>query len=138
MQSVPLTPRPNQTLSLVLNGYNVRLTLRTFDGQTFADVQCNGVPLCAGALCRDRVLITDRAAYLGFPDLQLFFADLRGTSDPRWQDFGTRFQLLNFVTVRPEPSGSVGPTPRPPVYLLQANGKYLANGSQFAIGVVTS
>lgn len=138
MQTLPLAAVPNQAFSLVLNDRNVSLRIRSLAGKTYADITCNDVPICAGKLCRDRVLLTDRAAYLGFPDLQLFFADLRGTEDPTWRDFGTRFVLLNLVTLPRNQASTQGPVPRPPVYLLLANGKYVADGSQFANGVVTN
>lgn len=95
LQTVPLAPIANQTLSLVLNGRTVGITVRTIGGQTYINVTCNSVAICAGQLALDRVLLTPRAAYLGFPELQLFFADLRGTSDPVFSEFGTRYLLLS-------------------------------------------
>lgn len=137
MQTVPLQTVPNQSLSLVLNERNVGLVIRTLGGQTYVDVTCDGVSICAGRACRDRVLLTPRAKYLGFPDLQLFFADLRGTADPSFEEFGSRFLLLNAVTVTAAEAATVGITPRPPLFLLLADGKYIADGSQFATGFVT-
>lgn len=138
LQTVPLSPIPNQAFALFLDNRNVSIRLRSIGGQTYVDVACDGVSVCAGRVCRDRVLLTPRAQYLGFPELQLFFADLRGTADPTWRDFGTRFLLFNAVTAD-RGSASASPTPpRPPTYPLLANGKYLADGSQFANGVVTN
>lgn len=97
MQTIPLAVTPNQVLSLVLGTYTVAITVRTLGGQTYITAVCDGVPVCAGQVCRDRVLLTPRAQYLGFPDLQLMFADLQGTSDPSWSAFGTRFLLLSMV-----------------------------------------
>ena len=45
----------------------------------------------------------------GFPDLTLWFADLRGQSDPTWQDLGTRFIL---VSTQPVPQVEEGPSSR--------------------------
>lgn len=137
LQTVPLSPIPNQSLSLVLNDRNVSIRVRSLGGDTYIDVSCEGVPICAGKLCRDRVLLTPSAQYLGFPDLQLFFADLRGQADPSWQDFGTRYLLLNFVPEVPDTTDQIGATPAPPTYLLVANGKFFADGTQFANGVIT-
>lgn len=137
LQTVPLSAVPNQAFSLVLNDRNVSIRVRSIGVQTYIDVTCEGVPICAGRVCRDRVLLTPRAQYLGFPDLQLFFADLRGTSDPSWPDFGSRFLLLNAVTVS-RTSSVVAAEPRPPVYPLLANGKFVADGSQYASGVITN
>lgn len=138
LQTAPLSPIPNQAFSLVLNNRNVTLRVRSLGGQTYIDVACEGVAICAGKACRDRVLLTPRAQYLGFPDLQLFFADMRGTADPSWQDFGTRFLLFNAVTADRGSASASSTPPRPPTYPLLANGKYLADGSQFANGVVTN
>lgn len=137
LQTVPLSAIPNQAFSLVLNDRNVSVRVRSINGQTYIDVTCEGVPICAGRACRDRVLLTPRAQYLGFPDLQLFFADLRGTSDPTWRDFGSRFVLLNAVTIPRRRVGVTTAVPRPPEYPFLANGAYIADGSQFANGVVT-
>lgn len=95
VQTVPLAPVANQALSLVLNDRTVGIEVRTLGGQTYVNVTCNGVAICAGQLALDRILLTPRAAYLGFPDLRLVFADLRGTSDPEFTGFGTRFLLLS-------------------------------------------
>lgn len=137
LQTVPLLVAPNQSFSVVLNDLDVGIRLRTQQGALYADVVCNGVPICAGQLCLDRVPLTPRAAYLGFPDLSLVFADLLGTSDPEWSDFGTRFVLLNAILNPTDTGGTVGATPRPPVVPLLADGTYYADGSQFAYGVVT-
>lgn len=137
LQTVPLLVAPNQSFSVVLNDRDVGVTLRTLQGDLYADVVCNGVPICAGQLCVDRVPITGRARYLGFPDLSLVFADLRGTSDPEWSEFGTRFVLLNAVRAPVNTDDTVGPNPRPPVVPLLADGTFYADGTQFAYGVVT-
>lgn len=137
LQTVPLVATPNQEFSVVLNDRNVGITLRTMQGALYADVVCQGVPICAGQLCLDRVDITPRAGYLGFPDLSLTFADLRGTSDPEWPEFGTRYVLLNAVRAPVDTDDQIGPIPRPPVIPLLADGTYFADGSQFAYGVVT-
>lgn len=137
LQTVPLVVTPNQEFSVVLNDRNVGITLRTMQGALYADVVCQGVPICAGQLCLDRVDITPRAVYLGFPDLSLTFADLRGTSDPEWSEFGTRYVLLNAVRAPVDTDDQIGPIPRPPVIPLLADGTYFADGSQFAYGVVT-
>ena len=138
LQTVPLLVAPNQSFSVVLNDRDVGITLRTLQGDLYADVVCNGVPICAGQLCVDRVPITARARYLGFPDLSLVFADLRGTSDPGWSEFGTRFVLLNAVRAPVNTDDTVGPNPRPPVIPFLMDGTYFMDGTQFMNGVVTS
>lgn len=138
LQTVPLSVTPNQSFSVVLNDRDVSISLRTLQGAVYADVVCDGVPVCAGQLCLDRVEITLRSAYLGFPDLALTFADLRGTSDPEWSEFGTRYVLLNATPAPVNTDDQIGPTPRPPVIPLLMDGTYFMDGSQFMNGVVTS
>ena len=95
LRAIPLSPIPNQSVSVVLQERNVALTLRTLDGTLYADVLCEGVPICAAHICQDRQLLTARSEYLGFPGLSLWFADLRGTSDPHWSELNTRYLLLS-------------------------------------------
>lgn len=98
MISIPLQATPAQTLRTTVAGYEVAVTLQTVRDALYATVSCNGVPVCAGRALRDRVVFTTRARELGFPALRLYFADLLGTSDPRWQDLGSRYLLLNADT----------------------------------------
>lgn len=107
MRTIPLAPLPNQSASVVLNERNVDITLRTLRGSLFVDVICNGVPVIAGRICTDRTDLTARAAQLGIPDLQLWFADLRGTSDPQWEELGTRYVLLSSDRVTAPVTNSV-------------------------------
>jgi hypothetical protein len=131
IQTVPLSVTPNQAFSLVLNERNVNITLRTLQDQLYIDVVCAGVTVCAGQVCRDRVELTGRARYLGFPDLSLVFADLRGTDDPSWLEFGTRYVLLSVgdpAAVNPMATAST------PVSALTFDGSEMYNGSQFYDG----
>lgn len=137
LQTIPLAVTANQNFSVVVADMNVIITLRTMQGALYADVWCQDVPIAAGQLCLDRVPITPRARYLGFPDLSLTFADLRGTSDPEWSEFGTRYVLLNAVRAPVNTGDTIGATPRPPVIPLLADGTFYADGTQFAYGVVT-
>lgn len=95
LRAIPLSPIPHQSMSVVLQERNVALTLRTLDGTLYADVLCEGVPVCTTHVCQDRQLLTARAEYLGFPGLSLWFADLRGTSDPHWSELNSRYVLLS-------------------------------------------
>lgn len=95
LRAIPLSPIPNQSMSVVLQERNVALTLHTLDGTLYADVLCEGVPICTTHVCQDRQLLTARAEYLGFPGLSLWFADLRGTSDPQWSELNSRYLLLS-------------------------------------------
>lgn len=101
LRTIPTAPTPNQSFSVVLQERNVAVALRTLGGQLFADVACEGVPVCAARICHDRQVFTTRAAHLGFPWLRLCFADLLGVEDPQWSGLGERFLLLS-VELSPE------------------------------------
>lgn len=95
LRTIPLSPTPNQSFSLVLAERNVSIALRTLAEQLYIDVMCESVPICSTRICQDRQVLTGRAEHLGFPGLRLCFADLRGTSDPHWAELGTRYLLLS-------------------------------------------
>lgn len=95
LRTIPTAPTPNQSFTVVLQERNVAVALRTLRNQLYADVMCDSVPICSTRICQDRQVFTARAEHLGFPWLRLCFADLLGTSDPQWQDLGTRYLLLS-------------------------------------------
>lgn len=95
LRTIPVAPSAHQTFSVVLRDRDVDITLRALEGTLYADVVCAGVPVCAGRICTDRLDLVPRAAQLGFPDLSLCFADLRGTNDPDWTLLGSRYLLLS-------------------------------------------
>lgn len=83
---------PAQTLVTQLGGKSIGVTLAQKATGLFADISMNGLPVVAGALCRDAVPLVN-AAHLGFPgDLALF--DMKGNSDPDFTGLGSRFKLL--------------------------------------------
>ena len=95
LRTIPTAATPNQSFSVVLQERNVNIALRTLAGQLYADVVCEGVPICATRVCQDRAVFTGRAEHLGFPSLRLCFADLLGVADPQWEGLGTRFLLFS-------------------------------------------
>jgi hypothetical protein len=95
LRTIPVAPNPHQTFSAVLRDRDVDITLRVLEGTLYVDVVCEGVPICAGRICTDRLDLVPRAAQLGFPGLSLCFADLRGTTDPDWTLLGSRYLLLS-------------------------------------------
>lgn len=95
LRTVPVAATPNQSFSVVLQERNVAITLRTLRNELYADVMCEGVPICSTRICQDRQVFTGRAAQLGYPELRLCFADLRGTADPYWAELGTRYLLVS-------------------------------------------
>lgn len=94
LRTVPLAATPHQSASVVLGTRNVDFTLRAYAGGLYIDVVCDDVPVVAGQVCTDRTDLVARAAQLGFPDIALYFADLRGTTNPVWSEFGARYVLL--------------------------------------------
>lgn len=108
LRTIPVAPTPNQAFSVVLEERNVSVTLRTLRNQLYADVMCEGVPICATRICQDRQVFTARAEHLGFPGLRLCFADLRGTSDPQWAELGTRYLLLS-IELTAEEAATLAP-----------------------------
>lgn len=95
LRTIPIAPVPNQAFSVVLAERNVSVALRTLQDRLYADVMCEGVPVCSTRICHDRQVLTGRAEHLGFPGLRLCFVDLRGTSDPQWAELGSRYLLLS-------------------------------------------
>lgn len=128
VQTIPLSVVANQSFSVVLNDRDVGITIRSLGEATYIDVVADGTPVCAGQVCRDRVDLTPRAAYLGLADISLVFADLRGTSDPVWDEFGTRFVLLSIGD--PDALDPAMSLPTPVITPLLYDGSVMYNGSQ--------
>lgn len=133
LRTIPLAATPNQTASVVLGERNVDFTLRAFADGLYIDVVCDDVPIVAGQRCTDRTDLTARAVQLGFPDLAMYFADLRGTSDPQWTEFGTRYVLLADTPDAALTPGAPAFTPVDPVGhvgTLVYDGQHRFDGSQ--------
>lgn len=92
---ISLSPEPSQKLQVILDDQDVELAVVQRGGHVFADVTLNGAVLVEGALCIDRVPILqpETTEFSG----NLIFLDLRGTSDPEWQGYGSRFVLLYYT-----------------------------------------
>lgn len=88
---IPLQPTPNTTFTAPLGDGTGQFNLTTTDNGLFMDLVYEGAPVASGRLCLDRTNI-NTAPYLGLP-LGLYFVDLRGTSDPTFDGFGTRYRL---------------------------------------------
>lgn len=132
VQTIPLSVVANQSFSVVINDRDVGITLRSLGEATYIDVVAGSTVVCAGQVCRDRVTLTPRAAYLGLADISLVFADLLGTSDPVWSDFGTRYVLLSVGDPAAlEPALSL---PAPVVTPLLFDGSVTYNGSHIFDG----
>ena len=89
---ISLSAVPSQKLQVVLEDQDVELSILQRGGHVYADVILNGSVIVEGALCIDRVPILqpNTTDFSG----NLVFVDLWGTSDPKWQEYGSRFILL--------------------------------------------
>lgn len=93
MQTIPLSAVPSQSLSVLLGGQKVEMTLRQRSTGLYADISLNGKQILAGILCQDRTRIV-RRAYLGMKG-DLVFVDQQGKtdSDPTYDGLGSRYVL---------------------------------------------
>lgn len=117
---VPIQPLPNATFLAQLDNDTAQITVHTTDDGLFADVVYNGTPIATGRLCLDRVNI-NASHYRGLSG-GLYFVDLRGSSDPVYSGFGSRYRLYygdpdatpsTGITTSPANPGSGTWTPPP-------------------------
>ena len=92
MQRVPLIPTPNQIFSITLGGQQCRIRVRQLSTGVYLDLAANNVAVLTTAACRDRVRLI-RDDYRPFSG-NLVFIDTQGTSDPTYDGFGSRYQLV--------------------------------------------
>ncbi|EIF30971.1 hypothetical protein BCh11DRAFT_06483 [Burkholderia sp. Ch1-1] len=92
MQIVPLSAIPSVRLSILLGGQNCQIKVYQKTTGVYLDLSVNDAPVVSGVICRDRVALV-RDAYLGFTG-DLSFFDTQGVSDPSYEGFGARWQLV--------------------------------------------
>lgn len=90
--AIPLAPTPSQDLSVTLGGQPCQLKVYAKTFGLYVDVYVNDVLIVGGVIARNLVPLV-RSAYLGLVG-DLYFFDTSGTSDPDFNEFGTRFVLL--------------------------------------------
>lgn len=97
---ISLSAEPSQNLQVILEDQDVELSILQRGGHVYADVTLNGSVIVEGALCIDRVPILqpNTTDFSG----NLVFVDLWGTSDPQWQEYGSRFILLYYTAEEAE------------------------------------
>ena len=97
---IPLSAVPSQRLQVVLEDQDVELSILQRGNNVYANITVNGVVLRQGALCIDRVPILQP----GTTNLSgnFVFVDLWGTSDPQWQEYGSRFVLFYYTAAEAE------------------------------------
>ena len=89
MQSIPLQPVDAQTLTVMLDGKNYRISLTQKPKCLFADITVDGVSVAASVIARDCVQLVP-VSYGG----NLIFVDSQGSSDPTFAGIGSRFELI--------------------------------------------
>ena len=101
-QRVPLAPVPSQTLTVVLNGQNCEIQLRTLATGLYFDLTADGRVITTTVVCRNLArLLLDRA-YLGFVG-DFMFRDTQGADDPEFAGLGTRWVLIYDEAPTPVP-----------------------------------
>jgi hypothetical protein len=89
MQIVPLQPVPSQVLSVILAGQFCKIAVYQKQAWVFCNVSVDDALVVGGVLCHDRCRIVRDGGFAG----DLAFLDLRGSHDPAFAGFGTRYQL---------------------------------------------
>jgi hypothetical protein len=89
---IPLNPLPSQTMIITLAQQACTINVYTKFYGIFCDLFVNNSPIIQGVLCLNANYIV-RSLYLGFIG-DLGFFDTQGTSDPSYQELGSRFRFL--------------------------------------------
>lgn len=95
MQTIPISDKYNQSLSVVLSNQNCVISLYQKDNPEapglYLDLYINDVLITGGVICENLNRIV-RDSYFGFIG-DLFFQDTQGTNDPSSPGLGSRFLL---------------------------------------------
>lgn len=92
---IPIIATPNQQLIVDLGGQNTTIKLATRLGKIYASVYVGTTKVILSRVCLNNEPIV-RELYRPFVG-ELYFADLRGNSDPEWSELGSRY-VLRWVT----------------------------------------
>lgn len=93
MLSVPLTPDPAQTLSILLGDQNVVLTVRQLGTGLFINVVLDNEKIIGLVLCENANRIV-RDVYLGFIGDFVFYDNTGAGADPTFDGLGSRYELF--------------------------------------------
>lgn len=108
MQTVPLTPVPSQTVTAVLNGQSVTLSIYQLGfppvAELYCDMSSNGTPIVncrkarafSGSSTESAPFMLLDSAYWGFQG-DLLFIDTQGDEDPQFSGLGSRWQLVYYT-----------------------------------------
>lgn len=88
---VNLNNEPNQSFSFDAGEQVVDMSLRTTtEGFLYCDIAVDGVGLFAGRTCCNQMPLLLNDILVG----NLYFEDLYGNEDPRYEEFNSRFVLV--------------------------------------------
>jgi len=92
MQNISLKPLKAQEVSVNLGGQAVTLRIVQRSTGLFMDIGVGSIWIAQGVLCLNCNKLV-RYPYLKFKG-ELFFADVKGSLDPVYDELGTRFKLF--------------------------------------------
>ena len=92
MLIVPLSAVKSQTVTVTLGGQVVQIDVYQKAFGLFANVYVSNVLIIGGTICQNLNRLV-RSTYLGFIG-DLMFIDNQGTSDPTYDELGTRYSLM--------------------------------------------
>lgn len=95
MKIISTKPLASQSFSCSIGGQSCSIKLYSKSGTMYLDLAMAGVTIAPGCIMRDRVAII-RRSYLGFSG-DLMVVDQFGSSDPAYDEMGSRF-LLYYLT----------------------------------------
>lgn len=91
LQIIPVEAVASQSVAFTIGGQRLRLEIAQKAFGIFVNVYANDALVIGGVLARNFTRIV-RSAYLGLAG-DFFFYDTQGTSDPYYDQLGTRFLL---------------------------------------------
>lgn len=89
---VPLQPVPSQQLQIVLGGQNCQIAVYLRGSAMYVDLNVNGADISIGVLALNLVPLVP-TVYFGFAG-NLVFLDTQGSTDPTYNELGSRYVLL--------------------------------------------
>ena len=93
MQNIPVQPVASQTLTVLLDGQQVQISLRQVSTGLYIDLQSNGQEIVGLVICQNLNRVV-RNRYFGFVG-DLVFLDTTGAGqDPYYSGLGSRWVLV--------------------------------------------
>lgn len=89
--TIPLSPHPNQSFDVALNGQYCTITLLHRTTGLFFGLAVNGKKIADCVHCQHNqpMIYQDYRGFIG----SIRFIDTQGTSNPTWDGLGTRYEL---------------------------------------------